>query len=966
MRLDPKFLTQIAAQPEVVAILPYFPRQKFCERQDQIAAGNIISNAPSGPGYLSWLASKGFTQAQFTASGFVVDISDSGVDSGTTTPTHFGLYVGGNMTNASRLVYSRYEQTTHYSTNSLEGCDGHGNINAHIIAGYDDLSGFPFTDDSGFHFGLGVCPFVNIGSSVIFDSAAGDSFYFPNFNNLESDAYHGGARISSNSWGGKNSQGLYDSECQNYDALVRDAQPTNSTFGADGNQEMVIVFAGGNDGPVAQSVDSPGTAKNIISVGAAENVQLFGGQDSSGVGDSEADNANDIPPFSSRGPCADGRFKPDILAPGTHVSGGVFQETNDLVNFPDGIADPCFDASDISGGPNGSLFWPANQQFYTASSGTSHSTPCVAGGCALVLQYFKNNFSNFPSAAMTKAFLMNSTRYLTGVSGNDTLPSPSQGMGEMNLGTAFDGVSRILRDEMPTDLFTNSGHIRSFTGTVTDTNHPFRVTLAWSDAPGSLSGDAWNNNLDLTVTAGGNTYKGNVFNGAFSTPGGAADAKNNVESVFLPAGTSGDFVVTVTATSINSIGVPNTNDLPNQDFALVIYNATPVPRPVVVPAGTILQAENCPNGVIDPGETVTVNFSLQNVGTAATSNLVVTLLTNSSVLSPSGPQVYGFIPPAGGSISGPFTFKASGACGANITATLQLQDGATNLGTASFNFTLGQFVSSTTFVENFDELTAPALPGGWTTTAAGAQVPWVSSTNFSDTAPNGVFASEPATPGLSQLISPVIPIVTTNAQLTFMNQYDLEAFPSNSPSPTTAFDGGILEISIGNGPFQDIIQAGGVFVNGGYNATIPPADGNFAFDGRSVWSGNSGGFIQTVVSLPAAAAGQNIQLRWSCGTDNGNDDGGTGWYIDSISISDGFYTCCNPLVPPEILDPQLIGTNIVFSFQSVAGQTYSVQSKTNLLNPVWTTFQSLTGDGSIISITNAATLPQRYYRIISP
>ena len=45
----------------------------------------------------------------------------------------------------------------------------------------------------------------------------------------------------------------------------------------------------------------------------------------------------------------------------------------------------------------------------------------------------------------------------------------------------------------------------------------------------------------------------------------------------------------------------------------------------------------------------------------------------------------------------------------------------------------------------------------------------------------------------------------------------------------------------------------------------------------AVWTGTSGGFIQTVVNLPPAAAEQNIQLRWSLATDSGNADGGTGW-----------------------------------------------------------------------------------------
>jgi hypothetical protein len=37
---------------------------------------------------------------------------------------------------------------------------------------------------------------------------------------------------------------------------------------------------------------------------------------------------NDVAALSSRGPTADGRFKPDIQAPGTHISGGVWQARN--------------------------------------------------------------------------------------------------------------------------------------------------------------------------------------------------------------------------------------------------------------------------------------------------------------------------------------------------------------------------------------------------------------------------------------------------------------------------------------------------------------------------------------------------------------------------------------------------------------------------------------------------------------
>src|SRR6185503_12774501 len=184
-----------------------------------------------------------------------------------------------------------------------------------------------------------------------------------------------------------------------------------------------------------------------------------------------------------------------------------------------------------------------NQEFYTVSSGTSHSTPVVAGACALVRQYFINNSLTAPSPAMTKAFLMNSARYLTGSDANDNLWSPSQGMGEVNLCVAFDGGVRFLRDQEPGDKFTGTGQRLAFAGQVVDGTKPFRVTVAWTDAPGNTTGNAYNNNLDLVVNIDGKSYKGNVFKGEFSATGGNPDPRNNVESVFLPAGVTGDFTV---------------------------------------------------------------------------------------------------------------------------------------------------------------------------------------------------------------------------------------------------------------------------------------------------------------------------------------------------------------------------------------------------------------------------------------
>jgi hypothetical protein len=99
-----------------------------------------------------------------------------------------------------------------------------------------------------------------------------------------------------------------------------------------------------------------------------------------------------------------------------------------------------------------------------------------------------------------------------------------------------------------------------------------RVSLVRTDAPGAPFADAYVNDLDLVVEVNGESYRGNVFVGGASQTGGAADPRNNVESVFLPAGLSGPITIRVAATVIGGDGVPNDADVSDQDFALVAYN----------------------------------------------------------------------------------------------------------------------------------------------------------------------------------------------------------------------------------------------------------------------------------------------------------------------------------------------------------------------------------------------------------
>ena len=143
---------------------------------------------------------------------------------------------------------------------------------------------------------------------------------------------------------------------------------------------------------------------------------------------------------------------------------------------------------------------------------------------------------------------------------------------------------------------------------------------------------------------------------------------------------------------------------------------------------------------------MTVSFCVQNAGNGpTTSGLTATLLNTGGVTAASGPQNYGVMAP-GATVCQPFTFTATGACGGTLTATIHFQDGATDLGNAVYTFTLGTLNTTTTFSENFDGVTAPALPAGWVASnAAGVAPLWVTTTTTPDTAPNDAFVDDPAT-----------------------------------------------------------------------------------------------------------------------------------------------------------------------------------------------------------------------------
>ncbi|CAN5339988.1 hypothetical protein BH10ACI3_BH10ACI3_11490 [soil metagenome] len=327
----------------------------------------------------------------------------------------------------------------------------------------------------------------------------------------------------------------------------------------------------------------------------------------------------------------------------------------------------------------------------------------------------------------------------------------------------------------------------------------------------------------------------------------------------------------------------------------VTQNFSLEPIPVLQNAGLSVSAESCgSNGAPDPGETVSINLSLQNTGSMDTQNLIAELLPGSGITVPNRFQTYGAMTAGGPAVTRTFTFTVDPnvVCGSRLTLTFHLQDGLSDLGNLTIPLQTGS--AKVALKENFDRTQLGRLPPRWTRFTSDANgLPdwprnWTVSSARSQTAAKSTFSPDINQRGIGEMTSPVFRITTAAGRVTFRNWYDFETtFLRNR-----LYDGAVLEIRIGGGEWQDILTAGGVFESGGYDGLIDACCQN-PLQGRPGWSGKSGlnetsEFITTAVRLPAAAAGQTVQLRWLVGTDIGGLR--EGQYIDDLLVTDG-YTC---------------------------------------------------------------------------
>lgn len=447
-------LAELGTNAAVLRIEPYTPPRFLSDR-----AAAVTGTAPSlVPGFI--------TLQGLLGSGQMVGVADSGLDKGDLNNLHPDFQSEPGKMPKVVLLSS-------WAGGSTADTNGHGTHVAGVIAGTGAASGGLYR---------GIAP----GASLYFQAitnAEGEPDPPADLVTLFRPAYNAGVRVHVDGWGGGSN---------NYTAAA--SQIDRFCFYT---PDFLPIFGAGNSGPVPKTLTGEANSKNALVVGASENPRpLFGytGSDAAAR-------------LSGRGPTADGRIKPDLLAPGV------------------GVIAPRSRA--VSG--------TAGENLYVRQDGTSMAA-AVAGGAALLLREYLRQQEGVaaPQAALLKALLINGARR--------TATTADEGFGHLDfIGTVLALKERTFsfRAKEPG---LGEGEREVYDITVRDGGTPLKVTLAWTD-PQALAGaeHALINDLDLIVEGpDGRRYLGND-----SENRNSPDRLNNVEQVNIAKPAPGRYRITV-------------------------------------------------------------------------------------------------------------------------------------------------------------------------------------------------------------------------------------------------------------------------------------------------------------------------------------------------------------------------------------------------------------------------------------
>lgn len=377
-------------------------------------------------------------------------------------------------------------------------------------------------------------------------------------------------------------------------------------------------WSDGDDG-FYDTIAPPSTAKNVLTVGACEDVyHTDSGATFLGFGL----NPNVVPAtFSGAGPTDDGRIKPDLVAVGTTNFG--IRQSFGLTN-----ASNAYLLAPTSSGDNA----------YTGSAiGTSFAAPAVTGALGLVQQRFSQLYPTLPASQSWRASTLKAIAINTCDDVGAEGPDYRMGYGLFNARKAVLSLNEDYAHGRGSLIKEFSLSVGASVSWIVQSNgvQPLAVTVPWSDPPGPAlttisAPDPQNpmlvNNIDMKVEYLGSdisvcsppvpvsTYLPWTLNPDLTNKSAATrslgatrsiDNRNNIEKVSIATPLAGRYRITVT----HSGGLPGNPAPSTQVVSVALSGVTPEPARISDLALSPTSTELLLTFIADPGAYFTIQTS---------------------------------------------------------------------------------------------------------------------------------------------------------------------------------------------------------------------------------------------------------------------------------------------------------------------------------------------------------------------
>ncbi len=271
------------------------------------------------------------------------------------------------------------------------------------------------------------------------------------------------------------------------------------------------------------------------------------------------------------------------------------------------------------------------------------------------------------------------------------------------------------------------------------------------------------------------------------------------------------------------------------------------------------------NGIPEPGETVDLTVTLENIGIGTATGVSATLSESDSYISVTqNSSGYPSIPQSGtGASISDYTIDISPSTpelhGVTLTLTISGDGGLSDTDTFSITISGDLFMDD---MESGDSL--------WTHSAGHGADDWAIITEGSSHSPTHCWFSSDASALKDDYLVTDAFNLELNGELTFWHRYDM----------ASGYDGCVIEISTNGG--SSWTDLGPYITQGGYNDTISTQYSS-PIGGQSAWSGSSGSSMTRVVADLSSFSGASTSIRFRLACDS--SVGADGWYVDDVRVT---------------------------------------------------------------------------------